>query len=307
MNIQLQEVQLQKLHSSALSQKNIQLSVLRLDNIHPQISGNKYFKLKYNILEAKSQGYDTILTFGGAFSNHIYATAQAAKLAGLKSIGIIRGEAVYPLNTTLSFATDCGMQLQFISRAQYKTKHQAHFKAQLRAQLGKFYLIPEGGSNALALAGIREILQLINTDFDYLATSCGTGATMAGLMLGMQSTQQKVLGFSALKGGDFLWNDIKLLLEAYFELFPSEKPPSVDEMMAKYGKLMLDYHFGGYAKKTPELLHFIEALEVKHQVPLEWIYTGKLFYGLFDLIQKDYFPAGTHIIALHTGGLRAVS
>lgn len=306
MKIPLQDIQLQAIHSAVLTQKKIQLSVLRLDNIHPQISGNKYFKLKYNLLEAKRQGYDTLLTFGGAFSNHIYATAQAAKLAGLKSIGIIRGEATQPLNSTLGFAKTCGMQLQFISRTQYRTKDEAHFKAELQAQLGKFYLIPEGGSNALALAGVREILQLIRTDFDYLATSCGTGATMAGLMLGVQSTQ-KVLGFSALKGGGFLWNDIKLLLEAYFELFPDKQPCAADEMMAQRGELILDYHFGGYAKKTLELERFIEKFTAEHSIPIEWIYTGKLFFGLLDLIQKDYFPAGTHIIALHTGGLRAVS
>ncbi len=304
MNIQPKDIPLEALHYLEIAQKNIQLSVLRLDKIHPQISGNKYFKLKYNLLEAKKQGYDTILTFGGAFSNHIYATAQAAKLKGLKSIGIIRGEATQPLNPTLSFAKACGMQLEFVSREQYRAKNQPYFKAQLQAELGNFYLIPEGGSNVWALEGIKEILPLISSDFDYLATSCGTGATMAGLMLGTQA-KQKVLGFSALKGGDFLWNDMKLLLESYFELFPQKKPSSIDEFMTTRGRLILDYHFGGYAKKTLELERFIEKFTAEHSIPIEWIYTGKLFFGLFDLIQKDYFPEGTRIIALHTGGLRA--
>ncbi len=303
MNLVPKELPLQALHSVEISSKKLQVSVLRLDKIHPQISGNKYFKLKYNLLEAQKQGHETLLTFGGAYSNHIYATAEAAKMAGLKSIGIIRGEPTEPLNPTLSYAKTCGMQLEFVSRERYRAKNQPDFKAQLQAQYGDFYLIPEGGSNAWALEGLKEILLLINNDFDYLATSCGTGATMAGLLLGTKASQT-VLGFSALKGGDFLWNDMKSLLEAYFELFPNEKPFSIDEMMAKRSNLIVDYHFGGYAKKTSELMRFIEEFTAQYTIPIEWIYTGKLFYGLFDLIQKDYFPAGTHIIALHTGGLR---
>ncbi len=293
-----------RLESELLHQKQIRISVLRLDTLHSQISGNKYFKLKYNLEEAQKRGNTKVLTFGGAYSNHIYATAAAAQMLGLESIGIIRGERREPLNATLAFAQKSGMHLHFVSREAYRQKDQTDFKASLQGQFGDFYLIPEGGSNAFALEGLKEILGLIKDDFQYIGTACGTGATMAGLMLGLKAPQ-KVIGFSALKGGGFLWEDMKVLLQDYFHQYTQVGGiESLDVWMRTRAELMLEYHFGGYAKNKPELRQFISDFEAAQQIPIEWIYTGKMFFGLLDLVKKDYFKAQSHIVALHTGGLR---
>jgi len=303
MNLLLQ-ANLKSLQLPLLKRKQVRIEVLRLDQLHPQISGNKYFKLKYNLQEAQNQGYTKVLSFGGAFSNHIYALAAACKMMNLETIGIIRGEKIEPLNPTLSFAEKAGMHLHFISRERYKQKNQAEFKKQLETIFGDFYLIPEGGSNGLALAGIREIITLIESDFGYIATSCGTGATMAGLMLGLKGSQ-KVLGFSALKGGDFLWRDMQEILQDYFQKYPENIPQEpLNEWMKTKSDLLLEYHFGGYAKNKPALAEFIADFETEQEIPIEWIYTGKMFFGLLDLVKKDYFKPNTRIIALHTGGLR---
>jgi 1-aminocyclopropane-1-carboxylate deaminase/D-cysteine desulfhydrase-like pyridoxal-dependent ACC family enzyme len=303
MNLLLQ-ANLKSLQLPLLTEKHVRIDVLRLDQLHPQISGNKYFKLKYNLQEAQNQGYTKVLSFGGAFSNHIYALAAACKMMNLETIGIIRGEKIEPLNPTLSFAEKAGMHLHFISRESYKQKDQAEFKKQLETIFGDFYLIPEGGSNGLALAGIKEIMTLIESDFEYIATSCGTGATMAGLMLGLKGSQ-KVLGFSALKGGDFLWGDMQEMFQDYFQKYPENIPQEpLNEWMKTKSDLLLEYHFGGYAKNKPALAEFMADFETEQEIPIEWIYTGKMFFGLLDLVKKDYFKPNTRIIALHTGGLR---
>jgi 1-aminocyclopropane-1-carboxylate deaminase/D-cysteine desulfhydrase-like pyridoxal-dependent ACC family enzyme len=225
-------------------------------------------------------------------------------MMNLETIGIIRGEKIEPLNPTLSFAEKAGMHLHFISRESYKQKDQAEFKKQLETIFGDFYLIPEGGSNGLALAGIKEIMTLIESDFEYIATSCGTGATMAGLMLGLKGSQ-KVLGFSALKGGDFLWGDMQEMFQDYFQKYPENIPQEpLNEWMKTKSDLLLEYHFGGYAKNKPALAEFMADFETEQEIPIEWIYTGKMFFGLLDLVKKDYFKPNTRIIALHTGGLR---
>ena len=294
----LDHIPLDVLEDSLLNEKQIQLSVLRLDQIHPQMGGNKFFKLKYNLQEAQKLGFDTLLTFGGAYSNHIYATAAAGKHFGFKTIGVIRGEEHLPLNNTLEFATSSGMDLHYISREQYRLKNNQEFTTQLKNQFGEFYLIPEGGSNALAVKGCAEIVSQIAEDWDYICTPCGTGGTLAGLIMSLKSGQ-KALGFSALRGGSFLYEDVKNLMDIYH----------TDNQMiigfSEYWEIFTEYHFGGYAKKKPELLTFIDNFQNTYQIPLEWIYSGKMFYGIFDLIQKDYFPNGSKIIALHTGGVRA--
>lgn len=287
---------LQQIHDTLFDAHQLKVYVYRLDLIHPQVSGNKGYKLKYNLQEARKQKKNTLLTFGGAYSNHIYATAAAGKEGDFKTIGVIRGEEHLPLNPTLKFATEAGMHLHYMDRTTYRNKKSAEVLDKLRHDLGDFYLIPEGGSNALAVKGCTEILPEISIDFDVVTTACGTGGTLAGLVAHLEPNKQ-VLGFPALKGGDFLYQDIAQLLDDYYALegLPDTRQPY---------KLMTDYHFGGYAKKKPALEQFIVDFEQKHPIPIEWIYTGKMFYGLYNLISKGFFEAGTTIVALHTGGLR---
>jgi 1-aminocyclopropane-1-carboxylate deaminase len=281
---------LQVINHPLLKKKNIHLQVLRLDLIHPYISGNKWFKLKHNLLEAKKQNHDTLLTFGGAFSNHIYAAATAGALFGFKTIGVIRGEEHLPLNSTLSHAQNQGMHLHYIDRSLYRQKKSSDFIKSLQKEFGDFYLIPEGGSNQLALNGVAEIISFLNFSYDYIATPVGTGGTIAGLIKELDG-KNKIIGFPVLKGASFLYSDIFTLLGDAFSRY-------------KNWTLSLDYHFGGYAKTNNMLNNFISEFVSSTNIPIEFVYSGKMFFGLFDLIEHDYFPAGTSIIALHTGGLR---
>ena len=265
----------------------IELSIKRLDLIHPQISGNKFFKLKYNFLAAQKLGCKRIITFGGAYSNHIAATAFAAQKFGFDSIGIIRGEELQykALNATLSTAQQFGMQLQFVSRAQYRQKDQAEFLAELEQKFPHSYIIPEGGSNACAIQGCAEILSHDDLqNYDVICCAVGTGGTISGLIQA-SSDQQMVLGFSALKG-DFLNAEV------------------AKQTIKSNWNIMDDYCFGGYAKTSPELLSFIQQFEQDFSIPLEQVYTGKMLYGIFDLIQRGYFTAGCRILVIHSGGLQ---
>ena len=265
----------------------VQLTIKRLDLIHPQISGNKFFKLKYNLLAAQQQGFSQVLTFGGAFSNHIAATAFAAQHFGFQSIGMIRGEelASQPFNPTLQTAHDLGMQLNFVSRTEYRLRHQAEYLQQLQQQYPQAFIIPEGGSNALAIQGTQEILSPDDLEnYDVICCAVGTGGTLAGI-IESSSEQQHVLGFSALKG-DFLKHDIQ-------------------QWTDKSNWSLTDaYCCGGYAKITPKLLQFMQQFEQQHHIPLEQVYTAKMMMGLLDLIQYHHFPAHTRILAIHTGGLQ---
>jgi 1-aminocyclopropane-1-carboxylate deaminase len=279
---------IQKLNSSFLEEKSIQLYVKRDDLIHPIISGNKWRKLKYNIQEAKGEEKDTLLSFGGAYSNHIHALAEAASNEGLKSIGIIRGDELPTLNGTLSFAKSCGMQLHFIDREAYKTKTELAFIENLKIHFGDFYLIPEGGHNALGAKGCEEIVSEISIDYDVVTVACGTGTTMAGIVNALPQNKQAI-GFPVLKGGMFLKNEIEKMLISKNETLWS---------------LETEYHFGGYGKWNDELIRFINTFENEYNIPLDQIYTGKMMWGLFDLIRKNHFKKNTVIIAVHTGGLQ---
>ncbi|MDA3869849.1 MAG: pyridoxal-phosphate dependent enzyme [Gammaproteobacteria bacterium] len=287
----LSESPLQQLHSPLLATSKIQLYIKREDLVDPELGGNKWRKLKYNLAAAVQQHHDTLLTFGGAYSNHIYATAAAGKRLGLCTIGLIRGEPHSPLNPTLQFAVDCGMQLEYIDRSRYRNKEDAAFINTLREHYGRFYLLPEGGSNALAVKGCAEIVAEIEQDFDFICSACGTGATLAGIISGLKEPQ-KAIGFAVLKGAGFLRDEI----ENFLQLSETDSPAG--------WQLNTDYHFGGYAKTTPELWTFIEKFKQDFDIPLDAVYTGKMFYGLFDLIQQGYFPAGSRIIAVHTGGVQ---
>lgn len=284
-----------QLHHSRLGQKKIQLWVKRDDLTHPELQGNKWRKLKYNIAKAQQAQKKYLLTFGGAYSNHLFATAAAGKLFNLKSIGIVRGEKIIPLNSTLSFAEECGMELHFVDRKTYSLKEK--LLPNLDIPLKKCYVLPEGGTNELAIKGCEELgLEILDQlDFtpNFICTSCGTGGTITGL-IHSKKHDTHVLGFSALKG-DFMKKEVDNLLTKFY---PNENHDNYS--------IQTNYHFGGYAKHSPALLDFINTFKNEYQIQLDPIYTGKMFYGIFDLIEKDFFPNGSKIIAIHTGGLQGI-
>lgn len=257
--------------------------------IHRFISGNKYRKLKYNLQKAKTLNKDLLLTFGGAYSNHIAATAYAGKLYGFKTVGVIRGEELVnkvDSNPTLKFAEDCGMRFKFVDRETYRNKSENDFVENLKTEFGDFYLIPEGGTNQLAVKGCEEILNEDDSVFDFICCCVGTGGTISGL-INSAKPHQKILGFPALKG-DFIREDIRKFA----------KKDNWD--------LITDYHFGGYGKIKPELITFINDFKKKYHIPIDPIYTGKMMFGIFDLMEKQFFPKDAKILAIHTGGLQGI-
>ncbi len=284
---------LQEIKDSFLEEKEVRLFIKREDLIHPIVSGNKWRKLKYNFFAAKEKRQNTILSFGGAYSNHIHALAGAAEAWGFKSIGIIRGEELLPLNPTLSYAKACGMELFFVSREVYKRKNEPGFLQELQAKFGDFYLVPEGGSNSAGVRGCMEILPEIELPYDVVCLACGTGTTMAGLIASLPA-DNKAIGFPVLKGGSFLYEEINTLLA----------PLELDRKNNWY--LEENYHFGGYGKWNAELLRFMEDFKNKHGIALDQVYTGKMVYGLMDKIRKGFFKRGTVVVALHTGGLQGL-
>ncbi|WP_370480013.1 1-aminocyclopropane-1-carboxylate deaminase/D-cysteine desulfhydrase [Tamlana flava] len=267
----------------------VELFIKREDQIHPFVSGNKYRKLKYNLQEAEKEGFKTLLTFGGAFSNHIAAVASAGKELGFNTIGIIRGDELEDKineNSTLQFAHQNSMRFKFVSRDVYRNKTSKDFLSGLKEEFGNFYLIPEGGTNALAIKGCEEILTLEDKQFDYVCCAVGTGGTISGI-INCSKPSQQVLGFPALKG-DFLRQDIsKFVTKSSW-------------------KLITDYHFGGYAKTNEDLVSFINQFKADYKVSLDPIYTGKMLFGIFDMVKQGYFPKGSKILAIHTGGLQGI-
>jgi 1-aminocyclopropane-1-carboxylate deaminase len=278
---------IQPLEIPALAGSKVRVLVRREDQNHPLVSGNKWWKLKYNLQHALEQKHNTALTFGGAYSNHIYATAAACRELGLKSIGVIRGEEVRPLNDTLAFAEACGMQFYFVSRTDYREKQSPTFIKSLEEKFGRCYIIPEGGTNALAVKGCEEFGQLVLADeCDYVCLPVGTGGTIAGIINAFEG-KRKIIGIPVLKDGGFLIDEIQNLITPRFNNW----------------QLLLDYHHGGYAKTSPELNQFIQNLSSLN-IPTEQVYSGKLFWAVFDLIKKGFFEEGSTVMILHTGGLR---
>ena len=276
-----------------MEEKGIELYIKREDEIHPFVSGNKFRKLKYNIQEAKKTNKNTLLTFGGAFSNHIVATAVAGYLTDFKTIGIIRGEELgldvtetLSKNTTLKNSYEHNMQFEFVSRELYRKKLEDSFINNLKEKYGDFYLIPEGGTNDLAIKGCEEILTVSDAKFDYICCAVGTGGTISGV-INASSKHQKVIGFPALKG-DFLFDDIKKLTSK------------------SNWSLQTNYHFGGYAKYTDELIRFINDFNKDTGVLLDPIYTVKMIFGILDMIKKNQFKKGSKILAIHTGGIQGI-
>jgi len=277
-----------------LSGIDCQITIKREDQIHPLVSGNKFRKLKYNIQEAVKQKHTKLLTFGGAFSNHILATAAAGNLKHLQTVGVIRGDELgkdvaktLANNSTLRKASEYGMKFEFISREYYQDKTKPQFIETLQEKHGDFYSIPEGGTNELAVKGCEEILEKEDYQFDYICSCVGTGGTISGIINSAQK-HQKILGFPALKGG-FLRDEIQR-----YSKFKDN------------WELISDYHFGGYGKYTDELIHFINRFKKITQIPLDPIYTGKMMYGVVDMIKNKLFPAGSKILIVHTGGLQGI-
>lgn len=287
-------IPLTEIFDTCIQVKNSQLFILREDLIHPEISGNKWRKLKYNIKEAKRLNHNTILTFGGAYSNHIAATAAAGNKFGLNTVGVIRGEETLPLNSTLQLAAANGMVLKYVSREVYREKNNVNFINILNQEFGDFYMIPEGGSNKFAVKGCAEIIKNIDVEYDIICCACGTGGTLAGIIA---STEKKVLGFPALKGGAFLKNDIDDLLSNYTTQFDCA-------IKNDSWNLVTDYHFGGYAKVKPELIEFVQQFKSKHNIPLDLIYTGKMLFGIYDIIKNTSQLDNKKIVVIHTGGLQ---
>ena len=270
--------------------KGITLEIKREDLLHPFVSGNKFRKLKYNVLQAKAENQTVLLTFGGAFSNHIATIAYAGKEQGFETIGVIRGDELRDKiseNPTLSFAQECGMRFEFVTREAYRHKTETAFIEQLQVKFGSFYLVPEGGTNDLAVKGCEEILTEFDAHFDFVCSAVGTGGTISGL-INSALPHQKVLGFPALKG-DFLQNEIHKFVNN------------------KNWELITDYHFGGYGKVTTEFIEWMNWFYAQTGIPLDPIYTGKMVFGVMDLIQRNYFPPKSKILMIHTGGLQGIA
>ncbi|MEH2164020.1 MAG: pyridoxal-phosphate dependent enzyme [Nostoc sp.] len=295
---------IQKIDSEIARHAGVHLYVLRLDLMHPWVNGNKWFKLKYNLLEAKEKHFITLLTFGGAYSNHIYATAAAGNLFGFRTIGVIRGEETLPLNSTLSFAVQQGMQLVYLNREMYRQRNTAVVEEYLQQRFGEVFIIPEGGSNLNGVRGCTEIIgdAMPTADyayaFDYICVACGTATTLAGIALSLHQGQ-RAIAFPILKNGLFLAQEIESLLTNYL----ASDLPTPSNSPAPW-ELVCDYHFGGYAKVNNELLLFSQQFKKEHNVPLDYVYTAKMFYGVMDLLKQGFFGRGDSLLLVHTGGLQ---
>ncbi len=270
-----------------LSFGGMRLLLKREDLNHPVVAGNKFWKLKHNLQFAIENGFNTLLTVGGAFSNHIFATAHAAKEVGLKSIGIIRGEKPEKLNHVLTSASAAGMKLHFVSRTAYKMRREVSWVRSLESEFGGFYFIPEGGTNTLAVRGCMEWAEKLQAiECDYVCMPVGTGGTMAGLSATLR--QRQLVGYSILKDGAFLKDEVERL---HAESSITATAPWAIETA---------YSFGGYAKVSDKLREFVSSFPV----PLDEVYTGKMMYGIIDQIKSGRFIEGSTILALHTGGLQ---
>lgn len=267
----------------------VRLAIKREDMLHPVVSGNKWRKLKYNLLEARKQGYNTLLSFGGAFSNHIHALAGVGKELNFTTIGVIRGESFVKDNPTLIYARECGMKLHFVDRLNYRRRYDLDYMKELMQQFGPCYLLPEGGSNQLAVTGVAELWHEVSEPFDYVALAAGTGATAAGVIQGAP-LDCEVRAYAVLKGGGFLRQDIC----GYLDGMPRTAS----------WQLIEDYHFNGYARITPQLVAFMDRFEALHQIPLDPVYTGKMLYGVYEQIREGKISAGSRVLVIHTGGLQ---
>ena len=276
--VDLREAVVQELALPVLAANNITAGVLRIDKIHATVSGNKWFKLKYALEEAMNMRKDTIVTFGGAYSNHLVATAYACAQLGLQCTGIVRGEEPAELSPALQDCMSYGMKLQFVSREEYREKI---------VQVPNPYLIPEGGASELGVQGAADMLNLVTPgNYSHICCSVGTGTMMAGLV----NSASRVEGFCALK-----LPGTNNSIEQFIQNTTGHKR----NYSIHYG-----YHFGGYARKTPELINFINDVYAQTGIPLDFVYTAKMMYGVLDLAQQGYFPSGSKLLIIHSGGLQ---
>ena len=277
------------LEAPLLAEKKVSLLVARLDKIHPVVSGNKLFKLHYFLEASLSGGNKPILTFGGAYSNHLVATAYACALAGIKCIGIVRGEKAETISHTLQHCEAYGMQLHFVSRDEYHNKETDSFIEQLRLEFGEFILVPEGGYDPLGADGASLIMDWISgKNATHVCTAVGTATTLAGL-LKKRNNNETIIGVPVLKN----MADIAARLSF---LGCGQQPSNL--------VLFNEYHFGGYAKKTQALLDFMNGLYSTHGIPTDFVYTAKMMYAVMEQVKAGYFPEGSNIVCLHTGGLQ---
>jgi 1-aminocyclopropane-1-carboxylate deaminase len=285
---------LQSIITPGTERQGVRVLLWRDDLLNPALPGNKARKLKYNLLAAGEQGHHTLLTFGGAYSNHLAAVAAAGRQQEFSTIGLVRGEETLPLNPTLRQCQLDGMRLHYLDRTAYRRKEDPAFLLEMQAQFGPAYVLPEGGTNALALRGMAELVGDIraDTDFDTLAVCVGTGGTLAGILLGLAGEKQAV-GIAALKGGADLVTDIN-----------HHTQQAVGVTFSNY-TVQTGYHFGGYARYSAPLLQFIREFQAQHGVLLDPIYTGKLLFGVLDLVDRGHFQPGSTVVAVHTGGLQA--
>lgn len=280
-------IQIEPLNNVLFSKKNIAVSMLRLDTIHPVVSGNKIFKLSYFLLESKKSFNKKIITFGGAYSNHLAATAYACRISGIKRIGFVRGEKPEFLSHTLRFCLENEMQLEFISRSDYRTINEDAFLKSVQERFGDHILIPEGGFSQQGIRGAELIYHYFNQDnFTHICCPIGTATTFAGLI--QKSTNTETIGFSVLKN----LADI------------NERLQKACVSLTKKYKIIDDYHFGGYAKRNEVLTDFMNQFYEENKIPLDFVYTAKMMFGIYDLINKNYFSPGSKILCIHTGGLQ---
>ena len=288
---------LQPLPHPAAERHGVRLLLWRDDLRRPELPGNKARKLKYNLLQARAEGHTRLLTFGGAYSNHLAAVAAAGRLYGFDTLGLVRGEKHQPLNPTLAQCRADGMALHYLDRATYRRRAELNFLGAMQTRYGPAYLLPEGGTNALALRGVAELISELrqHTDFDAVAVAAGTGGTLAGLALGLAEAgyPARALGVAVLKGAGFLRADVDALTQA-----------ATGRVLPNY-ELHLGYHLGGYAKLPADLRAFIANFQQKYGVLLDPIYTSKLLAGVLDLIEQGHFAPGSTVVAVHTGGLQA--
>lgn len=290
----LKNSKLQRVLHPLFKKHQLIVSIKRDDNIHPIISGNKWRKLKFNLRFAEENNYRGIISFGGSFSNHIHALAFACQQQGLKSIGIIRGEQTYASNYTLSMAQQWGMKLNFVDRKTYRLREDTDYLKDLQKKYPDYLLVPEGGSNKLALGGVGEIITELNQqcEFDTLLTPVGSGGTLAGLIQA-DNNQHQILGISVLKQEGYLTEQINSLLGNHYSHFNN-------------WQILSEFHRGGYAKFSKEDEGRIVDFNRQTGFVFEPVYSGKMILALLDLIERGYFIKGQRIVLLHTGGLQGI-
>lgn len=279
------------------NQKNIVVSILRLDQIGGMMQGNKFFKLKYNIEHARKENIYCLLSFGGAWSNHLHALGFAAKENKFRSIGLVRGEKPEKLSETLLDCQQNGMELYFVSREKYRNRNSVEFLADLKVEFPDCLILPEGGSNTLAVRGCYEIGSLIPKGTDVVLLPCGTGATSAGIIAALPETVQ-VVPVAVLKGGDFLKDAISAFILDFFSFYP--------QLKKKYASfnVELNYHCGGYAKINKELLRIKNQFEVLNAIELDFVYTAKMLLAFDQMVLSGQIPSGSRVVLIHTGGIQ---